>query len=194
MKLLLSYTLGKPTVPAEHPDRLDLQEWEQMKEESEKIFQADRLIGTPELGMFLNMARVTRPSIAKEMTGKFADKLEEDLAKEKAQEQKKSAKKSKAKEKATTKKGQEKTDIDIRDFDSAARSLLQGNEPLEGDSELLEVVNCLSDSDILGILGAGSPSTNGEIGGGSPSTNGNSVSGPKGNYPSKNGHFPRRKR
>ncbi len=87
IKVLLQYTLGKPA-EAQNPDLVDVEEWDQMKAASEKIFQADRVVGTPELETFLRMARVTRPGIGDEMSKKFVGKLQEDLEAEQAKQKK----------------------------------------------------------------------------------------------------------
>ncbi len=95
IKVLLQYTLGKPA-EAQNPDLVDVEEWDQMKTASEKVFQADRVVGTPELETFLRMARVTRPSIGQEMTKKFVGKLQNDLEAEQAKPKKNKKGKKKA--------------------------------------------------------------------------------------------------
>ncbi len=87
IKVLLQYTLGKPA-EAQNPDLVDAEEWDQMKAASEKVFQADRVVGTPELETFLRMARVTRPGIGQEMSKRFVGKLQQDLEAEQAEKKK----------------------------------------------------------------------------------------------------------
>ncbi len=150
LKLLLAYTLGKPDKAMENPDRMDLQEWDQMKEESQKVLDAARLIGTPEMAMFLDMARVTRPSISQEMTGKFAQKLQADLDLEKElleeakkdKGKKKSANKAKGKEKKARQEDSDNISIDNIDIES----ILSGSNPITTEAEAVELVNRLAAS------------------------------------------------
>lgn len=79
-----------------------------MQVASEKVFQADRVFGTPELETFLRMARVTRPGIGDEMSKKFVGKLQQDLEAEQAQKKKKQKRKNKSSVAANGTHGQRK--------------------------------------------------------------------------------------
>jgi hypothetical protein len=66
-KLLLAYSLGKPT-PAPDPDRLDHDEWQRFRETAGLMEEVPPLMGRPDPDLLLNMIRVTRPGVTAEYT------------------------------------------------------------------------------------------------------------------------------
>src|SRR5688572_8101552 len=73
-RLVLSYTLGKPTTPPD-PDRLDAEEWERFKETVPMFRELPGVVQAADPDLFLNLIRETRPVLTDELAGKLHDLL-----------------------------------------------------------------------------------------------------------------------
>lgn len=80
IKLLFSYTLGKPTEGVQ-PDRVDMEEWELFKLLAEIPKEADEVALVPDHGLALTMARTMRPVLSQLMTDNFKEDIEQDREK-----------------------------------------------------------------------------------------------------------------
>jgi len=69
-RLVLSYVIGKPTAPRD-PDRMDVEELQQVEDEHNMIYKMPKLSQTPEISLPLTLIRGTRLPMAKAM----ADRL-----------------------------------------------------------------------------------------------------------------------
>jgi hypothetical protein len=66
IKLLFSYTLGKPAEAVE-PDQLDVQEWDLHKQTAGMMTELPDVVAAPDPSLPLTVARAARPAVAKEL-------------------------------------------------------------------------------------------------------------------------------
>jgi hypothetical protein len=74
IKLLFSYTLGKPPT-AEPPDQLDFQEWQLFRQTASLAEELPGLITTPDPSLPLQLVRAARPAVARDMSRELAETL-----------------------------------------------------------------------------------------------------------------------
>ena len=72
-RLIFSYTLGKPTDV--DPDRVDIEEWNLMKEEAAMTKEMPEMINKPEPGFPLQMVRAARPGVTTGMAPQFEARM-----------------------------------------------------------------------------------------------------------------------
>ncbi|HEV3445402.1 MAG TPA: hypothetical protein VG099_12215 [Gemmataceae bacterium] len=86
IKLLFSYTLGKPA-PAVQPDQLDAEEWDLFKETADMAKELPEMVVTPDASFPLTVARAARGGVAsdlgKQLLTKLHDEEEQDRKREK---------------------------------------------------------------------------------------------------------------
>jgi hypothetical protein len=75
IKLLFSYTLGKPA-EAVQPDQLDIEEWELHKQTAAMMLELPQVVAAPEPSLPLAIARAARPVVAQEVTQQLRTTLE----------------------------------------------------------------------------------------------------------------------
>ena len=73
-RLVLSYTLGKPTTPPD-PDRLDAEEWERFKETVPMFRELPGVVQAAAPELFLDLIRGTRHVLTDELAGKLHNML-----------------------------------------------------------------------------------------------------------------------
>jgi hypothetical protein len=74
MKIYLAYMVGKPA-PTVDPDRLDIDEWQQLKEEAVMLPEAPMLVTKPVPEFPLDLVRSARAAIVPELTARLKDGL-----------------------------------------------------------------------------------------------------------------------
>jgi hypothetical protein len=74
IKLLFSYTLGKPPA-TEPPDQLDIQEWQLFRQSATMAEELPGLVATPDPSLPLQMVRAARPAMASDMSRQLSEAL-----------------------------------------------------------------------------------------------------------------------
>jgi hypothetical protein len=87
IKLLFSYTLGKPA-PAVQPDQLDAEEWDLFKETAVMAQELPEMVVTPDASFPLTVARAARGGMARDMGKQLVAKLNEEDEQERKREKK----------------------------------------------------------------------------------------------------------
>jgi hypothetical protein len=74
IKLLFSYTLGKPA-EAVQPDQLDIEEWNTFRETAAMAGELPGIMATPDPSFPLALVRAARPGVASDLTRELRDTL-----------------------------------------------------------------------------------------------------------------------